>query len=66
MPTEDTSQTTRTKMISGRALSTFHILNPQSPQGGDIISHKVVSCLKKLEMCLVAVVILLQLLKPQN
>ncbi len=34
MPTIDQSQTTRTKVISGRALSTFKKLNPYSAQGG--------------------------------
>ena len=34
MPTSDTSQTTRTKILSGKELNTFHRLNPYSPQGG--------------------------------
>lgn len=34
MPTEDKSQTTRAKMLSGRELAKFNILNPYSYQGG--------------------------------
>ena len=34
MPVADFSQTTRTKLLSGKELSTFHRLNPYSPQGG--------------------------------
>ena len=34
MPTADTSQTTRTKMLAAKELSKFHRLNPYSPQGG--------------------------------
>jgi uncharacterized repeat protein (TIGR02543 family) len=34
MSTADNSQTTRTKLLSGKELSTFHRLNPYSPQGG--------------------------------
>jgi uncharacterized repeat protein (TIGR02543 family) len=34
MPTADTSQTTRTKLLVGKTLSTFHMLNPYAPQGG--------------------------------
>ena len=34
MPTQDTSQNTRAKVLSGRELSKFHRLNPYSPQGG--------------------------------
>ena len=34
MPTTDTSQTTRAKILSGKALSKFHRLNPYLPQGG--------------------------------
>ena len=34
MPTTDTSQTTRTKILAGKELSKFHRLNPYSPQGG--------------------------------
>lgn len=34
MPTQDTSQNTRAKILSGRELSKFHRLNPYSPQGG--------------------------------
>jgi hypothetical protein len=31
--TKDTSQTIRTKLLAGKTLSTFHRLNPFSPQG---------------------------------
>jgi uncharacterized repeat protein (TIGR02543 family) len=34
MPTTDTSQTTRTHILAGKALSKFHQLNPYSSQGG--------------------------------
>jgi uncharacterized repeat protein (TIGR02543 family) len=34
MPTADTSQTTRIKLLSGREFSNYHRLNPYSPQGG--------------------------------
>jgi hypothetical protein len=34
MPTADNSQTTRTKLLAGKELSTFHRLNPYLPQGG--------------------------------
>ena len=34
MPTADTSQTTRTKILRGKELSTYHRLNPYLPQGG--------------------------------
>ena len=34
MPVADFSQTTRTKLLSGKELSTFQRLNPYSPQGG--------------------------------
>jgi uncharacterized repeat protein (TIGR02543 family) len=34
MPTADTSQTTRTKLLLGKELSKYHRLNPYSPQGG--------------------------------
>jgi uncharacterized repeat protein (TIGR02543 family) len=34
MPTADRSQTTRTKLLAGKELSTFHRLNPYLPQGG--------------------------------
>jgi hypothetical protein len=34
MPTIDNSLTTRTKLLSGKELSKFHRLNPNSPQGG--------------------------------
>jgi hypothetical protein len=34
MPTADTSQTTRTKILRGKELSTYHRLNPYSPEGG--------------------------------
>ena len=34
MPTTDSSQTTRMKIVAGRALSKFHRANPYSPQGG--------------------------------
>ena len=48
MPTADTSQTTRTKLLAGKELSKFHRLNPYSPQGGrysfsqiDLLNEKV-------------------------
>ena len=34
MPTKDTSQTTRTKLLAAKEISKFHRLNPYSPQGG--------------------------------
>jgi len=34
MPVADFSQTTRTKLLAGKELSTFQRLNPYSPQGG--------------------------------
>jgi uncharacterized repeat protein (TIGR02543 family) len=34
MPTSDTSQTTRTKILAGKTLTEFHRLNQFSPQGG--------------------------------
>jgi hypothetical protein len=34
MPTADTSQVTRTQILTGKTLSTYHRLNPYSPQGG--------------------------------
>jgi uncharacterized repeat protein (TIGR02543 family) len=34
MPTADTSSATQTKRLVGKTLSTFHRLNPYSPQGG--------------------------------
>jgi uncharacterized repeat protein (TIGR02543 family) len=34
MSTSDTSQTTRTRLLSGRILSNFHRSNPYSPEGG--------------------------------
>jgi uncharacterized repeat protein (TIGR02543 family) len=34
MPTKDTSQTTRIKLLSGKEFSNYHRLNPYSPQGG--------------------------------
>jgi hypothetical protein len=34
MPTADMSQTTRTKILRGKELSTYHRLNPYSPEGG--------------------------------
>jgi len=34
MPTADTSQNTRTKILNGKELNTYHRLNPYLPQGG--------------------------------
>jgi uncharacterized repeat protein (TIGR02543 family) len=34
MPTSDTSQTTRIKLLAGNEMNKFHRINPYSPQGG--------------------------------